>query len=117
MYLLKNVLWPLFENKIHLPQGHLSTTLLHNKLVNNLTKNLYFFPTPKFWNPYFFPVFSEKFLIVVMNVIFLFTFLLSIKSIGWEEMFFVKILENEGLNIKHFWCEMRWTASNLRVTL
>ena len=60
MYLLKNVLWPLFENKIHLPQGHLSTTLLHNKLVNNLTKNLYFFPTPKFWNPYFFPVFSEK---------------------------------------------------------
>ena len=59
------------------------TTLLHNKLVNNLTKNLYFFPTPKFWNPYFFPVFSEKFLIVVMNVIFLFTFLLGIKSIGW----------------------------------
>ena len=83
MYLLKNVLWPLYENKIHLPQGHLSTTLLHNKLVNNLTKNLYFFPTPKFWNPYFFPVFSEKFLIVVMNVIFLFTFLLGIKSIGW----------------------------------
>ena len=52
-----------------------------------------------------------------MNVIFLFMFLLSIKSIGWEEMFFVKILENEGLNIKHLWCEMGWAAFNLRVTL
>ena len=83
--------------------------ILNTNFRNILTKNPYFFPTPKLWNPYFFRFFISKkkncshhhrhhFHLRFYRVL----------SIGWGRWFFVKKLEKEELNIKHFWCGMGW---------
>ena len=53
--------------------GLLTGLGLLKPLVNILAKNPYFFPTPKFWNPYFFFI-SEKFVVVIIVIIFTYVF-------------------------------------------
>ena len=93
-------------------------------LVNILVKNPYFFTTPKFWNPYFFPVFCCCCCCFLFVCFFFRKFVnqfhLSfcwVLSIEWGRWFFVKKLEKGELNIKHVWCRMGWRVFNLGVTL
>ena len=81
-------------------------------LVNILAKKPYFFPTCQILEPLFLPCF---FLFHHQRHHFYLRFCWVLGVGRW--VFFVKKLEKEELNFKHFWCRMGWRVFNFRVTL
>ena len=76
-------------------------------MINILAKNSYFFPTPKFWNHYSLFFYFRK----ICSHHHCYHFHLRfcwVVSIGWGRWFFVKNLEKEEFNMKHFWCGIGW---------
>ena len=92
--------------------------ILLTSLVNILAKNPFSSPPPQILQPWFFLFFCFRKTCNCDHQRHHFHLRFRwVLSIGWRRWFFVKKLEEEELNIKYFWCGMRWRVLNLSVTL